>query len=169
MAVLTLRGLHGSCNPKCVVNSCRSGSCWAVLPAGSECIDCDKCPCFPLTPQFFEESSIEETDKKPDFIVICYETSEKQGSWFVVDFKGNIYHIGKIIAQLQVGAMAIEKHRKFRVSNSPDNLVGLIVKEGGFRHASELDRRHIIFRGAPKNVFVRNCGFEVEKLLRDKQ
>lgn len=169
MTVLTLKGLHRSCKSECVVNSCRSSSCRVVLPSGSECIDCDECPCFPLAPKFFEESFIEETEKFPGFIVICYESNEKQSSWVIVDFKGNVSHIGEIIRQLQVGAIAVEKHPKFRINNSPNNLVALIVKEGGFKHASELDRRSIKFRNSLKQVFVKKRGFRVKELLRDKE
>lgn len=172
MTLRTLSSLHKSCNPKCVTNSCRRGSCKIILPRGSEGIDCDKCQCFPIDIESLnvdiEEIDIEEIGKTPDFIIICYESNEKRSLWVIVDFKGNVSHVGQIVKQLQVGAIAIEKHPKFQVSNSPNNLVGLIVKEGGFSHASDLARRSIQFRNTKKPVFVKNCEFQIKLLLPDK-
>lgn len=173
MTISTLSSLHKNCNPKCVKNSCRRGSCRVVLPSGSEGVDCDKCNCFPLDAKSLnvdiEEIFIDDIKKVPDFIINCIESNEKQSSWVIVDFKGNVSHVGQIVKQLQVGAIAIEKHPKFEVDNSPNNLVGLIVKEGGFKHASDLERRSIKFRNIRRFVFVKNCGFSIKLILLNKQ
>jgi hypothetical protein len=170
--MVKLKGLHTRCNPICVKNSCKRGSCSVTLCANSEAVDCDICKCFPLDARSIgEDYGLIDPgirNKSPDYIVVCYESDEKLGSWVIVDFKGDVSHVGGIVKQLQLGAIAVEKLPEFRIDNYPQELIGLIVKEGGVSHAADLARRSIRFKNRPKPVFVKDCGFSLKVLLKNK-
>ena len=153
----SLQVLHSSCNPSCIVSRCARGDCVIRLPSNSTCIDCDICNCFP--------QHLPQPPKRPDFIVCHMNNNPNKSRWFVIDFKGNISHISRIVYQLQMGAKTIQNDTHFQVVGFPEKLTALIVHEGRGVRTADLARRYILFLGKRRDVRQCRCETNLSRFI----
>jgi len=149
-----LEELHSSCNPCCIVESCRRRRCKIVLDTIGNviCLDCDKCGVFT------------ENNRRPDFIILYYDSVRKVGRWLVIEMKGRVSHPRHIVEQLQEGAEVIALNSKFKVSDSPKVLNAIVVRDKHVR-TSDFAQRHITFLGRRLWISVIRPGSSLSSLV----
>ena len=146
-----LRALHQSCNPSCLVRTCKRPRCQLRLPQEAMAMDCDRCRAFP------------QHKKHPDFIVLHANAS---AHWFVVEMKSKVSNVSDIIEQLEAGAKAILSSRLFKVGIPPD--IAFIVLHRGIHQQDQqaLQRRRLRVNGVPvKGILVKRCGISLTQFL----
>ena len=142
-----LKELHSSCNPYCVVTSCRKGRCKIILDILEKivCIDCDLCGTF--------ASEREDNEKRPDFVILYNNSAVSISRWFVIEMKGRVSHPRRIVKQLQEGANIIAGNEKFGISEYRGMLNAFVVRDKHVR-ATDFAQRYVSFRGKRSRVVV---------------
>jgi hypothetical protein len=151
-----LHRLHTSCNPSCIMQRCNKEGCTFNLPTQQAIsIDCDLCKSFPNA----------EGEQKPDFIVLYIE--KEPSYWFVLEMKSRVSHAESIVKQLQAGADVIQNSPYFKLKNSPQRLVPVLLRGRGI-HANDiqiLNSRRISFAGRKLPIRTKRCGTNLTDLL----
>lgn len=154
-----LKELHSSCNPYCVVKSCKRGRCRIVLDIIEEivCIDCDLCAVFGGVGR--------NHTKKPDFVILYCNSDKDISRWIVIEMKGRIDHPRSIVEQLQEGANVVAENAKFKIRVFPRVLRAFVVRDDKHVRSADLMQRYVSFLGRKTPVrFVKSVAKAPVKL-----
>jgi len=154
-----LKDLHKSCNPCCIVDSCRRGRCRVYIDINEVvCIDCDICGVFK-----FKYIGTNERPK-PDFVILYHNNARVLTRWVVLEMKGRVSSPGKIMKQLQRGADEIAQSNSFRLSKYPIGLDVVIIRDRHVR-SSDFARRYITYFGKKVTIRIRRCQSKLSELI----
>ena len=108
-------------------------------------MDCDSCVAF------------SPSESKPDYIGI--DASGPEQYWFILEMKTSVHDFKSAVDQLQAGADKIQNSRAFNVSDSPDELVPIIVYRSVKVRMTDTDRNRSVQLGGKKfRVQMRRSG-----------
>ncbi len=146
--LVELRALHGSCSPSCITSRCRAEGIALRLPEqGALCISCDDCTCFLKG----------EGERKPDFIVLYCPSEAPSSLWFIIEMKGRVSDAGRVVSQIQAGAVVVQTSPCFRVTGQSRILVPIVVHGRSVRD-SDFSRKRINFFGRRFEIFFKRSG-----------
>lgn len=152
-----LEHLHNTCNPGCIVDSCRKGRCRISVDIDEViCIDCDVCRAF--------EGSGTDEEPKPDFIVLYHNPANVLTGWVVLEMKGRVSSPGHLVRQLQRGVDEIGESSSFKVSDYPIGLDAVILRDRHVR-SSDFARRYVRHFGRKVTIRIKRCGSSLSDLI----
>lgn len=147
----TLRSLHRSCNPPCLVSVCSKEGCDLPIdePSRFVCVDTDKCAAFP------------RQQKHPDYVIL----DSVQPCWIVVEMKGRTTRPNQSVEQLRKAADVIANDPRFALNVR--RLFPLVLHQGIHRQdLLRFQKERIAFRGKAFAIYVRHCGTPLIQILQ---